>query len=58
MAYGPKLDEIVGSVVVIDDILIVAHDNCVSVDFFVLDIECNTSCSRSEERRVGKECRL
>ena len=28
----------------IDDVLIIANDNYVPVDFFVLDIECNASC--------------
>ena len=28
----------------IDDVIIIAHDNYVPVDFLVLDIECNASC--------------
>ena len=28
----------------IDDILIIVHDNCVPVDFTIMDIECEPSC--------------
>ena len=28
----------------IDDVLIIDNNNCVPVDFLVLDIECNASC--------------
>ena len=28
----------------VDDVLIAVKDNCVPVDFIVMDIECNASC--------------
>ena len=37
----------------INDVLIMVNNNLVPVDFLVIDVN-----ARSEERRVGKECRL